>query len=243
MISKYPVKLILIMVVVVLKKRNIRILIITILLLGLTLTVLKSTTTSVTPTFNSVTDDSDSIIHEINDYNSNDAKQINVPINNDINDISVQESSNNKEAAIKQDQMIEQQQQQQQEIEPLNVSAIDIEKEYAEILNLGPIIMFSKTYCPYSHKLKNLLSDHFEFDPPIIFIELDRHQKGAELQEYIGRVTGRTTVPNLMINGESRGGFDDINKLFNSETLYDSLVKWCDNKLTVRKRLVPLSQK
>lgn len=240
MISNYPVELILIMVVVVLKKRNIRILIITILLLGLTLTVLKSTTISVTPTFNSVSDDSDSIIHEINDYNSNDAKQNNVLIDNDINDISVQESSNNKEAAIKQDQMIEQQ---QQEIEPPNVSTIDIEKEYAEILNLGPIIMFSKTYCPYSRKLKNLLSDHFEFDPPIIFIELDRHQKGAELQEYIGRVTGRTTVPNLMINGESRGGFDDINKLFNSETLYDSLVKWCDNKLTVRKRLVPLSQK
>lgn len=208
--------------------------------MGLTLTVLKSTTISVTPTFNSVSDDSDSIIHEINDYNSNDAKQNNVLIDNDINDISVQESSNNKEAAIKQDQMIEQQ---QQEIEPPNVSTIDIEKEYAEILNLGPIIMFSKTYCPYSRKLKNLLSDHFEFDPPIIFIELDRHQKGAELQEYIGRVTGRTTVPNLMINGESRGGFDDINKLFNSETLYDSLVKWCDNKLTVRKRLVPLSQK
>lgn len=240
MISNYPVELILIMVVVVLKKRNIRILIITILLLGLTLTVLKSTTISVTPTFNSVSDDSDSIIHEINDYNSNDAKQNNVLIDNDINDISVQESSNNKEAAIKQDQMIEQQ---QQEIEPPNVSTIDIEKEYAEILNLGPIIMFSKTYCPYSRKLKNLLSDHFEFDPPIIFIELDRHQKGAELQEYIGRVTGRTTVPNLMINGESRGGFDDINRLFNSETLYDSLVKWCDNKLTVRKRLVPLSQK
>lgn len=223
------------MAAVVLKKRNIRILIITVLLLGLTLTVLKSTTTSITPTSPSATIGSDLTVNKNNDYNNDDARQEDVPMNNDP---STHESSNDNEASLKQHQA----NQQQQGTDTSAVPDIDIEKEYSDILNFGPIIMFSKTTCPYSRRLKDLLAEHFEFDPMIMAIELDKYPHGRELQEYVGKVTGRRTVPNLMINGKSRGGFDDINELLKSETLYDDLVKWSDNKFTVRKRLTPSSQ-
>lgn len=108
------------------------------------------------------------------------------------------------------------------------------EAEYKEILQKSPIVVFSKTYCPYSKRLKSILKE-YTFDPEFVVVELDKHENGAELQKFIGGKTGRSTVPNVIINGISRGGCDDFAGLHDQNTLLDSLKQWGGSTLTVDK--------
>lgn len=75
------------------------------------------------------------------------------------------------------------------------------------------MIIFSKTYCPFSKKAKAILLDGYVVDPPPHVVELDVHPQGAELQSLLGEKTGRNTVPNVMVNGVSIGGGDDVAEL------------------------------
>lgn len=111
----------------------------------------------------------------------------------------------------------------------------DPAKEYSMILGHSPVVVFSKSYCPYSTRLKDLLAKEYRFTPNYVVIELDKHKKGAALQKYVEKQTGRATVPNLVINGKSRGGSDDIKALHDNGELLDNLVKWSDGSFTVDK--------
>lgn len=102
----------------------------------------------------------------------------------------------------------------------------DPAKEYSMILDFSPITVFSKSYCPYSTRLKELLEKEYRFTPNYVVIELDKHEMGSALQKYIEQKTGRGTVPNLIINGKSRGGSDDIRALHNKGELLKSLKEW-----------------
>lgn len=102
----------------------------------------------------------------------------------------------------------------------------DAKTEYSLILNLSPVIVFSKTYCQYSKRLKDLLEQEYVFTPAYNVIELDKHSHGAELQAYIKEKTGRGTVPNMLVNGISRGGSDDIRALHKNGELLSSLKEW-----------------
>ncbi|KAM3161135.1 Glutaredoxin domain-containing protein [Lachancea thermotolerans] len=115
----------------------------------------------------------------------------------------------------------------------------DPAKEYQYILANRPMIVFSKSRCPFSKKLKDLLAKEFEFSPSYMVVELDKHEHGAELQKHIGSLTGRSTVPNVIINGVSRGGCDDFEKLQEKGELLSSLKTWCDKALTVSKKEKP----
>ncbi|GCE99639.1 hypothetical protein ZYGM_000303 [Zygosaccharomyces mellis] len=106
-------------------------------------------------------------------------------------------------------------------------------KEYAMILEFSPMIIFSKSTCPYSKRLKELLEKEYSFNPPYFAIELDRHVNGAQLQKYVEQKTGRTTVPNVIINGKSRGGSDDLRLLHNEGKLLSSLKEWSQGRFTV----------
>lgn len=82
-----------------------------------------------------------------------------------------------------------------------------------DILKKGPIIIFSKSYCPFSKKAKHILLDLYDISPPPYVVELDQHDLGAGLQSTLERMTGRRTVPNVLINGKSIGGGDDVEAL------------------------------
>lgn len=109
----------------------------------------------------------------------------------------------------------------------------DPAEEYAMISGLSPIIIFSKTTCPYSRRLKDLLETEYSFTPSYSVIELDRHNNGAELQKYVEQKTGRGTVPNVIINGKSRGGSDDLISLHKNGQLLPSLKEWSQRTFTV----------
>lgn len=76
-----------------------------------------------------------------------------------------------------------------------------------------PVIIFSKSWCPYSKKAKLILLEKYSIVPAPYVVELDQHPLGAGLQSALEKSTGRRTVPNVLINGKSIGGGDDVEAL------------------------------
>ena len=70
------------------------------------------------------------------------------------------------------------------------------------------IIIYSKDYCPYCVKAKNLLKRK-----GVAFKEIDiTHDEALQL-EMITKSGGRKTVPQIIINGNPVGGSDDLHAL------------------------------
>ena len=98
-----------------------------------------------------------------------------------------------------------------------------------------PVIIFSKSYCPYSKKAKNLLLGEYQIDPAPYVVELDHHPLGPGIQAELGERTGRKTVPNILVGGTSIGGSDDIAKLDEERTLIEKITSLAGKRLTVSK--------
>ncbi|KAF2395551.1 glutaredoxin, partial [Trichodelitschia bisporula] len=95
--------------------------------------------------------------------------------------------------------------------------------ELNDILKRSPIIIFSKTYCPFSKKAKAILLEKYNITPKPYVVELDTHPLGPYLQEHLAESTGRRTVPNVLINGKSIGGGDDVEALHVDGKLADTV--------------------
>ena len=54
------------------------------------------------------------------------------------------------------------------------------------------VVVFSKTYCPYCTKAKNILKKYPIED--IDIIELENNENCDEIQEYLNKLTGAKTV-------------------------------------------------
>ena len=54
-------------------------------------------------------------------------------------------------------------------------------------------------------------------------VELDQHELGPDLQSTLERMTGRRTVPNVLINGRSIGGGDDVEALHEDDKLVSTI--------------------
>ena len=66
------------------------------------------------------------------------------------------------------------------------------------------VIMYTTNICPYCVRAKQLLNSK-----GVTYTEINLNQnpdKRAEMME----ITGRRSVPQIIINGEAVGGFDDI---------------------------------
>lgn len=113
-------------------------------------------------------------------------------------------------------------------------------KELIQIRSLGPMIVFSKTGCPFSLRIKKLLQN-YQITPEPQFVELDKHQHGRELQAYLKEATGRGTVPNVLVGKsiESRGGADDFINLDKENELVSQLKIWGQNSIDVKKLNTP----
>lgn len=113
--------------------------------------------------------------------------------------------------------------------------AFDAEKELITIRAHSPMVIFSKTFCPYSKQLKSLLQESYQITPQPAIVELDKHKHGEELQKYLEEVTGRRTVPNVLVgkSSESRGGADDFMALHQSGELMLQLTAWGEKLIDV----------
>lgn len=89
----------------------------------------------------------------------------------------------------------------------------------AEILARSPVTIFSKSYCPHSAKAKHILLNAFDIRPAPYIVELNHHTSGPALQDLLMKTTGRRTVPNILVNGKSVGGGDEMELLWRSGEL------------------------
>lgn len=94
------------------------------------------------------------------------------------------------------------------------------------------VIIFSKSYCPYSLAAKKLLLKGYKITPAPVVIELDQHPMGKAIQEWLGQSTGRKTVPNIIVNSKSIGGSDEIHELDQVDKL-ESTIRGIANKQIV----------
>ncbi len=83
---------------------------------------------------------------------------------------------------------------------------------------MAKVIIYTKESCPYCRLAKNLLSDrHVAFEE--IRIDLDEHQRDQMI-----RLSNRQTVPQIFIDNQPIGGYDDLAALAKSGKL-DNLLK------------------
>ena len=85
-----------------------------------------------------------------------------------------------------------------------------------EALASNKVVVFSKTSCPYCTMAKNALrAAGAEFTT----IELNKVREGRDIQRHLQALTGRRTVPNVFVNGQSIGGGDETVRLQRSGRL------------------------
>ncbi|KAE8674014.1 S-adenosyl-L-methionine-dependent methyltransferases superfamily protein [Hibiscus syriacus] len=78
------------------------------------------------------------------------------------------------------------------------------------------IVMFSKSYCPYCLRAKRIFS---ELNEKPYVVELDLRDDGAKIQHVLLDLVGRSTVPQVFVNGKHIGGSDDLRNAVSNGTL------------------------
>lgn len=68
------------------------------------------------------------------------------------------------------------------------------------------VVVFSKSYCPYCTKTKQLFNS---MNVNAKVIELDQMDDGNDIQAALLDISGQRTVPNVFIKGTHLGGNDD----------------------------------
>jgi len=117
-------------------------------------------------------------------------------------------------------------------------------EELKRLLRQGPMIIFSKSYCPYSKKAKHILLEQMSILPTPVVVELDLHDMGPELQDLLGSMTGRRTVPNVLVNSKPLGGGDDVERMLNDGTLEDKIKELGGTKVeqVIRKKVAAVER-
>ncbi len=128
-------------------------------------------------------------------------------------------------------------QQQHKEFKDTEDKKFDVVMEYKQIVGFSPVVIFTKSssVCTDCNTMAKLLQKEYQITPPPAFVELDKHPHGDELQKHIGRITGRSVVPHVFVNGVTRGSADDILDLHNSGDLSPTFQRWGGNELRVKR--------
>ena len=71
---------------------------------------------------------------------------------------------------------------------------------------MANVVMYAKTTCPYCHRARALLDEKGVQNLELILIDRDPSRR----PEMIERTGGRTTVPQIFIDGQHVGGCDDL---------------------------------
>jgi glutaredoxin len=80
------------------------------------------------------------------------------------------------------------------------------------------------------------LIEKYSITPEPYIVELDVHPQGSALQDQLLETTGRRTVPNIMVNGVSLGGADDISEMDHAGNLVGKIVDLGNKRVEVSER-------
>ncbi|HEV7369950.1 glutaredoxin 3 [Arenibaculum sp.] len=73
---------------------------------------------------------------------------------------------------------------------------------------MAEIVVYTSPFCGYCHRAKRLLTEK-----GVEFEEVDVMQNPRRRPEMVERAGGRTSVPQIFIDGEGIGGCDDLYEL------------------------------
>ena len=79
--------------------------------------------------------------------------------------------------------------------------------------------------------------EQYSIVPAPFVVELDQHEMGPRLQDALQKTTGRKTVPNVLINGKSIGGGDDVELLHTSNELINKVTSMGGKRIIEAKRV------
>ncbi|KAJ1965786.1 hypothetical protein GGI12_000531 [Dipsacomyces acuminosporus] len=101
-----------------------------------------------------------------------------------------------------------------------------VERRIRQLIKRNRVMVFSKTYCPYSRRAKALLS-WYKTDGGLEFavLEADLESDPLAVKTALSRISGRATFPNVFVDGKSIGGSDDIQAMHASGELAALLQK------------------
>lgn len=85
---------------------------------------------------------------------------------------------------------------------------------------MAKVVMYCTEVCPYCVRAEQLLQRKGVLDIDKIRVDLQPEQRDAMIQK-----TGRRTVPQIYINGEHVGGYDDMAALDRAGGLDKMLAK------------------
>ncbi|XP_072960374.1 glutaredoxin-like [Typha angustifolia] len=91
-----------------------------------------------------------------------------------------------------------------------------------EIVASAPVVVFSKSYCPFCVRAKQLLT---QLGAKYKVVELDQESDGSEIQSALAQWTGLRTVPSIFIGGKHIGGCDNMVARHNAGTLVPLLTE------------------
>ncbi|XP_039859280.1 thioredoxin reductase 3 isoform X2 [Simochromis diagramma] len=81
----------------------------------------------------------------------------------------------------------------------------ELKSQIQALIDSNQVIVFSKSYCPFCVKVKDLFK---ELQVECNVVELDLMDNGTSYQEMLLEMTGQKTVPNVFINKKHIGGCD-----------------------------------
>lgn len=96
------------------------------------------------------------------------------------------------------------------------ITQTEAKTQIQENVTKHTVMIFSKSYCPYCLKVKDLFKS---LNIGYQVLELDEIGNGNAIQDGLLEMTGQKTVPNVFINGKHLGGADDIIKAHNEKRL------------------------
>jgi glutaredoxin 3 len=70
---------------------------------------------------------------------------------------------------------------------------------------MAEVELYTTMYCPYCSRARALLQRK-----GVTYVDIDIAEEPARRDEMIRRAQGRSTVPQIFINGEHIGGYDDL---------------------------------
>ncbi|WCJ21026.1 Glutaredoxin [Euphorbia peplus] len=79
-----------------------------------------------------------------------------------------------------------------------------------ELVASNPVVVYSKTFCPYCVSVKKLFD---QLGAKYVAVELNSQNDGDEIQSALAEWTGQRTVPNVFIGGKHIGGCDSTTNM------------------------------
>ncbi|CAG8479169.1 5622_t:CDS:2 [Ambispora leptoticha] len=109
------------------------------------------------------------------------------------------------------------------EVQSHGFSETELEQEIDDIIHENPVVIFSKTYCPYSRRAKHILAQ-YGIDPHPYIVEVNTRNDSEDVKLALFKFTYQATFPNIFVDGRSVGGSEELAILHTTGKLKELLI-------------------